>query len=247
MKKLMSLLLSMLLLISCSFLLSACGIDNNAVNSNTGQSNCSHNYIITKRKATCSTGGYATYKCSLCSDSYQEYETALGHTTSSGTCSRCGQKFETEIWKSSFYVDEFNNPTSEAYMRNVNVFVGTFSNSATTNSKLYARILIDSEDVAIKLWEYGSQEVNAYSTTYYDITLLDDNGNKHYTNGTMYKNGERIYFEDWTFVSLLQENQTLKIYIVEASKYGYNSTYLFEVKNGNFNNVYSDFYYKYIN
>ena len=53
---------------------------------------------------------------------------------------------------------------------------------------LNALILIDAKRIAIKLWEYGSQEVNAYSTTNYDITILDDNGNKHYTNGTMYKN-----------------------------------------------------------
>ncbi len=246
MKKLVSLLLSAFLLFSCSIFLSACGSGNNGTNSSTGQTTCSHNYVVAERKATCSTGGYATYKCSLCSDSYREYETALGHTTSSGTCSRCGQKFEAEVWKSSFYVDEFNNPTNEAYMRNADVFVGTFSNSATTNSKLYALILIDAEDIAIKLWEYGSHEVNAYSTTYYDITLLDDNGNKHYTNGTMYKNGDRIHFEDWTFVSLLQQNQKLKLYIVEDSKYGYNSTYLFEVENGNFNTAYSNFYNQYI-
>ncbi len=241
MKKLVSLLLSMLLLFSCSGFLLACGGDNSA-NSNTEQTTCSHNYIVAERKATCSKGGYATYECSICSDSYQEYEAALGHTTNSGTCLRCGQKLAAEIWESAFYVDEFNNPTNQAYIRNTDVFVGTFSNSATTNSKLYARILIDAEDIAIKLWEYGSLEVNAYSTTYYDITLLDDNGNKHYTNGTMYKNGERIYFKDWTFASLLQQNQKLKVYIVEDSKYGYNSSYLFEVENGNFNTVYSNFY-----
>lgn len=245
MKKLLLLLLSIALSLSYSISLFAC-TTNNGGNSNTEQTPCNHYYVVVEREATCSVGGYTTYKCSLCNDVYQDYESALGHTTNAGTCSRCGQTFEAKIWESAFYVDEFNNPTNEAYMRNAENFVGTFSNSATTNSKLYARILIDVEDVAIRLWEYGSQEVNAYSTTYYNITFLDDNGTKHYSKGTMYKNGDRIHLEDWTFVSLLLQNQKLKIYIEENSKYGYNTTYLFEVKNGNFDTVYSTFYDQYI-
>jgi DNA-directed RNA polymerase subunit RPC12/RpoP len=189
-------------------------------------------------------GGYATYKCSLCGDTYEKYESALGHTTSEGTCSRCGESFGS--WEITFYVDEFNNPTNQAYIRTSDVLYGTFSNSATTDSTLYARILIDTEDIAIKLWEYGRNEVNAYTSTDYKITILDDSGTKHYTTGTMYKNGDRIYLADWTLVNLLQDNAQLKIYIQENSKYGVNSTYLFSVKNGNFNSIYYDFYYDYM-
>ncbi len=242
MKRKLTIIISMAFMLLSIMLSVACG---DVATNNTQSTTCTHSYNLAERKATCSAGGNATYKCSLCSDTYTKYESALGHTTDSGTCTRCGQTFELKIWELGFYVDEFNNPTNEAYMRNSELIVGVFSNSATTDSKLYARILIDAGDVAIKLWEYGSQEVNAYSTTYYDITILDDAGNKHYTNGTMYKNGERIYFEDLKFISLLQQNEKLKIYIEEDS-YGYNSTYLFEIKNGNFNTVYSDFYNLYI-
>lgn len=243
MKKWLSLFLIVVLLFPCNSLLFACDTNENPKKP---QTPCSHSYTVVNRKATCTSSGYATYKCSLCNDTYEKYESALGHTTNSGTCSRCGLTFETKIWKTSFYVDEFNNPTSEAYLRNSDVFVGTFSNSATTNSQLYARILIDADDISIKLWEYGSHEVNTFSTTYYNITLLDDDGNKHYTRGTMYKNGDRIRLQDFTFASLLLDNEALKVYIEEDSKYGYNSSYLFEVKNGNFNKEYSNFYENYI-
>ena len=238
MKKLFSLLLTLLLLLSCCTALLAC---NNTNDSSKTTKTCKHSYTVVDRKATCTAGGNATYKCSLCNNTYQTYESALGHSTDSGTCSRCGQKFNDEIWQTAFYVDEFNNPTDEEYIKNIKMFVGVFSNSATTNSKLYARILIDAEDISIKLWEYGSLEVKASSTTYYDITILDDSGKKHYTTGTMYKNGERIYFDDMSFASLLQKNDALTINIVEDSNYGYNTTYLFEVENGNFNSVYSSF------
>ncbi len=240
MKKIILFMLTLLMIFSCtSFLLSCGGGIDSTDNSNITSQNCTHSYTITENEATCTSGGYTTYKCSLCSSSYREYSNALGHTTTSGICSRCNQTFG--IWEKAFYVDEFNSPTNEAYIRNSDVFVGTFSNSATTNSKLYARILIDSDDIAIKLWEYGSNEVNAYSTTSYNITVQDDKGNKHKLYGTMYKNGERIYLSDSTFTALLQQNKKLKVYIEEASEYRYHSTYLFELENGNFNAVYADF------
>ena len=252
MKKIVSLLLVVFTLLSVT-LLSACDSSNNtSINNNENSSNssnknqnvCSHSYIKTESKATCLVGGYATYKCSLCGDTYEEYENALGHTTSEGVCSRCGESFGS--WEIAFYVDDFNNPTDEAYIRNSDVLYGTFSNSATTDSTLYAKVLIDADDIAIKLWEYGRNEVKAYTSTDYKITILDDSGTKHYTTGTMYKNGDRIRLADWTLVNLLQYNTKLKIYIQENSKYGVNSTYLFSVNNGNFNSIYNDFIWDYM-
>ena len=209
-----------------------------------GSQVCSHSIKKISNKATCTSGGQATYKCTLCSYSYQEYESALGHTTTTGTCSRCGTSFGG--WEIAYYVDEFNNPTTQAYIRNNKSISGTFSNSATTNSDLDVRILIDSEDICIKLWEYGRYEVNAYTTTYYNVTYLDEKGNKYYSTGTLYKNGDRICLADWKLVNLLQNNKQIKIYIEENSKYGVNSSYLFTVSQGNFNSIYSNYYNKYM-
>ena len=39
-------------------------------------------------------------------------------------------------WKILFYVDEFKNPTNHKYIENEGFIKGTFSNSATDNSKL---------------------------------------------------------------------------------------------------------------
>lgn len=232
-----------LLLVTCSI-----GADNNNKGNQTTTTTttklCTHSFKKVSTKATCESGGSAVYECSLCNKTKTEYESALGHTTKSGTCSRCYKQIGG--WEIDFYVDEFNNDTNQAYIKNSEVFVGVFSNSATTNSKLYARILVDEEDIAIRLWEYGSHEVKAYSTTYYDITLLDESGNKYYTTGTMYKNGNRIYLNDWKLVELLQKNSSVEIYIREDSDYGVNSTYLVEITKGNFNTVYSEYYYNYM-
>lgn len=50
-----------------------------------------HNYVAVDTAATCLNGGYTTHTCSICMGSYVDSETeALGHTTESGKCERCG-------------------------------------------------------------------------------------------------------------------------------------------------------------
>lgn len=109
MKKLLSLLLAIFVIISCGNALTGCN------NEFAPQTTCEHSYSKTKSEATCYMGGNATYECSLCGDIYTKYETslghdyieasclkakhcsrcdysvgnALGHTTENGTCSRC--------------------------------------------------------------------------------------------------------------------------------------------------------------
>ncbi|MCC8195834.1 MAG: hypothetical protein LIO49_03370 [Ruminococcus sp.] len=72
-----------------------------------------HNYVATETSATCTEGGYTTYVCSECGDTYTDSETeALGHDYESEvtkeptcaetgvmtyTCSRCGDSYTEEI------------------------------------------------------------------------------------------------------------------------------------------------------
>ena len=189
---------------------------------------CSHVY----NAATCT----EPQTCSKCGATKGS---ALGHTTSTSTCTRCGISFSK--WEKRYYNDEFNNPTNNAFIAPVDYFSGTFSNSATTNSRLSAYIRVNSDDCEIMLWEYGSSLVKAYSTTDYDITILLPNGTKKYFTGTMYKNGFAICFDDYNgIISLLKStNGTLKIYLKEDSDYGVNSTYLFEVDTSGFKDLYN--------
>lgn len=147
-------------------------------------------------------------------------------------------------WGIKYYVDEFNQPTSNRYITNVKNFYGSFSNGATTNSKLSAKLLIDSNGIYIMLWEYGSYQVKGYSAINYKIMIQDCNNNKVYINGTMKKNSDRITVDinEWeTFVGLIIDNKEVNVYIEEKSSYGYSSTYLFRIKQDNFNKVFSDF------
>ena len=75
-----------LLLVTCSI-----GTDNNNKDNQTTTTTtklCTHSFKKVSTKATCESGGSAVYECSLCNKTKTEYESALGHTTKSGTCSR---------------------------------------------------------------------------------------------------------------------------------------------------------------
>lgn len=56
-------------------------------------------------------------------------------------------------WEIGHYVDEFQEETEEKYIKQS--ALGTFSNSATTNSDLVAHILVDKNDIRLRLQEYG--------------------------------------------------------------------------------------------
>lgn len=111
MKRIVSLFLAIVNLLFCFATLSACA--------------CNHSYVKIKSEASCDVGGEATYKCSICGDTYTEYErplghdyieatctqakrcarcnasfgAALGHTTENGTCTRCNAFIEKQWTK----------------------------------------------------------------------------------------------------------------------------------------------------
>ena len=148
---------------------------------------------------------------------------------------------DTGMWRIKYYVDEFNNPTSQAYI--AGTAVGTFSNSATTNNTLYVRWLIDKNDVAIVLYEYGSERVkSSYDATDYSIVMLDPDGKKVSMTGKMYKGGDRIFIsseEDKTKVlEAFKRNGSVSFRITEMGNYA-TSSYLFKMNDTSyFSNAY---------
>ena len=174
----------------------ACG-GGNAGNTNGGNTNSGstdkHTHVEEVMPAvepTCTKTGLTEGKrCSECGEVLVAQETvpALGRTTESGTCERCGQSFGD--WRIDYSVDDFNQPTDEWYITQDEYLVGTFSNSATTNSKLYANVMADLDDnVMIFLYEYGSRQVKNSSERYWDeynITMRTPDGADHKITGTM--------------------------------------------------------------
>lgn len=136
------------------------------------------------------------------------------------------------MWEIQYYVDEFDNPTTDGFITNADWIVGTFSNSAATDRTLYVSWVIDKEDVAVILFEYGRSRVkSSYSSTEYSIVMLDPDGNKINMTGTMNKGGDRIFFssEDKEKVlNALERNSSVSFRITETGKYA-SSSYLFKI------------------
>jgi len=86
----------------------------------------------------------------------------------------------TGMWSVHYYVDDFGEPTKKAYIRNTLLIQGTFSNSATQDSRLNVKFLIStSSKISVQLYEYGGNNpVKAYSPEYYTVLIQDDEGNR---------------------------------------------------------------------
>lgn len=186
-----------------------------------------HNWI----SATCT-------EPKTCSECGETTGTALGHSTTTGICTRCG--YNSGKWELGYYVDEFRNPTDFAFVKTYSY--GRFSNSATTDSDLTAIVQVDTEDVMIVLIEYSQNYVKcSYEYDEYDIVMLDPNGKKHYLKGTMYEGSFRIYVDDEyksTVLDALKTPGTVSFYIVRSELL--TSTYSFSIETSNFSTLYEE-------
>lgn len=140
-----------------------------------------------------------------------------------------GIKDSSTLWSIRNYVDDFGDKTEEKYIGFDKYIVGTFSNSATTDSELYVQFLIDKANgVAIQLLEYGNSFVKAFSDTDYSITVKRESGEKFTTSGTMPKSNDRIYCSDSSaIIDAISSGEDVSFYI-EISN-GAMSTYLFTI------------------
>ena len=109
----------------------------------------------------------------------------------------------TSAWKIGEFVDEFDFPTGEYYIT-TNAITGTFSNSFADKEEViaYIRWMLHDENSTgrffIRLFEYGEYPVknSGSNTEYYDVILMDTDGNKYELEGYMPSGTNAIYF-DW--------------------------------------------------
>lgn len=203
--------------------------------------------IIPAVAATCTTDGSTEGKtCTVCHKTIvaPKKVSALGHTTTTGTCTRCNFTFG--IFSISYYVDEFKQPTKDGYVTSRSNIEGTFSNSATTNSKLSVILAADEEYITIFLYEYGSYLVknsSSRNSEVYDITMKTASGTKYNLRGRIYPGGDRIVIDEnyeSTVLSALKSGGTVSFYIVQSDYT--TSEYLFTVNTSNFAAKYKELF-----
>jgi len=151
-------------------------------------------------------------------------------------------------WEVKYFVDEFGDPTNNGYITTKELISGNFSNSATNNASLLAQFLIkDSAHVALKLYEYESNVVKAYSSKKYSVKIKDNKGEKYSMTCSIYKGGDRVYFDESynknhisKFHKLLIKGGNLTIVITDT-EYGL-TTYKITVNGDGYKNAFNTLY-----
>lgn len=175
-----------------------------------------------------------------------KYEFVLGEGSGGGGAAQTsgGSEAAPGIWSVNYYVDDFQQPTDEWYITANTNFSGTFSNSATTNSKLAVQVAVDAEDIAFFLYEYGRSQVKNPSSNYvdeYDITMRTADGTDHSLSGTVYCGGDRLIIEGKdmdTVLAAMKDGGTISFHIVESDRT--TTSYLFSLEASNFSQVYEE-------
>ncbi|MCK3684232.1 hypothetical protein [Maribellus sp. YY47] len=132
-------------------------------------------------------------------------------------------------WDIGYYVDDFGERTGEFF---VSMFVnGTFSNSATTNSDLKVRFMIDKNSSRIQLYEYARDHpVKGEGFIYFKIR---DKNNKEFEIRAYNSDHGNTTIEDEydkKLRNILLNGGEIK-FVAEADKYGSPSTYKFAIDN----------------
>ena len=108
-------------------------------------------------------------------------------------------------WTKEYFVDEFGDPDrNKPYVCEKNTNEGTFKNTTTNGSKLYAGFIVDDHNVTLVLYEYGTHLVvnaSSYSSDEYDVKFKDEDGNVTECFGISYPNSNRIWLVNDTSVT----------------------------------------------
>ena len=209
---------------------------------------CHHVEVIDAGKeATCFEPGLTDgVHCSICGEVLKEQKIipALGHTTNAGICSRCGESIG--VWTTRNYVDEFNEPTYMRYVTTTSKLTGTFSNTAATNEKLTADIIVDSINVSFILYEYGKYQVKSNLDSSYHITIKYGTSKRNVI-GKLNSDRIEIYGKQDIADSMeaLRSGETVSFYI-ENSEYT-TTQYRFSVDSSNFSIEYDKNILVYLN
>ncbi len=75
-------------------------------------------------------------------------------------------------WELNYFIDEFGEKTNDGYI--LHICDGEFSNSATTDSKLFVKIIVTPEQIRFDTFEYGSQKMKGEDRLEYRAKLPDD-------------------------------------------------------------------------
>lgn len=135
-----------------------------------------------------------------------------------------------QSWSLGRYIDDFGDATNEKYISYK--VKGTFSNSATTNAKLTAKLLVESSTkISIALYEYGSSRVTECSNTPYTLKIRTKTGDETLSGDNW---SDRIVLTEQSAGKLhhhLMNNRLVRFVIRKNSRFDSLTSYSFALPN----------------
>ena len=104
-------------------------------------------------------------------------------------------------WQLGEYVDEFGDKTGKTY-RAMTTTNGTFTNSATTNSKLTGEFYTSDTSLTITILEYGSSRAKSIDSTFEVVKIKQPNGNIVEIKQVYFTKGGELYFSKQRFMDI---------------------------------------------
>lgn len=139
---------------------------------------------------------------------------------------------QSSSWEIDYYVDNFGDKTNKQYQ----VYFdseGKFSNSATSGSELFTKVIIDEQNIRFDLYEYGKGPSvgKEIGTATYNLSVKSGSETYSYSlialeKTLILKNKDRVKFLDMLKIA----NNELKCYIVIKGEYSSSSTYNFKME-----------------
>lgn len=157
-------------------------------------------------------------------------------------------KQEKSVWQTEYFIDEWGDTDYDAPYLVTYTESGLFSNSVTVNSELKVETLVSDDYIGFVLYEYGYSDVVSSSGERYEITIVDENGEKSVLDGWIGEgsnqvcvfNSEYSDTKDYDlFKELLNKNNVLKIKMIEQGDYS-NDEYSFKLDCTGFEKTYSE-------
>lgn len=143
------------------------------------------------------------------------------------------------IWEVDYYVDQFGEKTGKIFVTTSKLIWGRFSNTATENSDLLAKIYIDSFDkVSIQLFEYAGDNSVKDSGQQYIVDVKNDQS--EYLSMLAYNNSDRlvIHKDDSNNLNKLLLHSSWVKFVITNRTYS-TSKYYFEIPDiSGFKNAY---------
>ena len=148
-------------------------------------------------------------------------------------------------WTHKYFVDEFGDKTEDSYI--VSTCTGTFSNSATSNSKLSVNCMVEIEDsvprIRFNLFEYGNRMVKDFGGQNIVVKIKLSDGTIE--SFKLYGNGQYATLGVDNSIKLIEilkrESKPLKVYIERYDDYS-ESKYNFTLSPIGFTNAVNKLY-----